>query len=144
MPFHSHFSHLSGQYVSWRSRSEPDYKEILFIDKKILLEHLQKTFMYAVMNRCIVGRDGNAAGYFGLCLKSEPMIGYKSMECRQKRIEQIDPITKQVLQTFRSLAHASHEIGVQPTNMSKYIRNNSTYKNHQYSYIETVPVTPVT
>ena len=119
-------------FEKWRG---PTYKMTKH-DRTALREHMHATFMSAIMNRCVTGRDGMATGYFGVKLKDDPTERGLSLNFeRKKPVEKVNPTTNLVVEKYMSLAHAAHVAGIEATNLCKRIKGGQLQGGFVYRYV---------
>ena len=118
----------------WKKQFDKDY--VLCALEKSRIDH---GFKYRFLPSCVyIGDKGNAHGYFFVTLKNNSnFVGFKLAPKLKKKIIKIDINTKQIVDTFESLATAANSINRSSSVLSSDIKYKKPRDNFIFQYINT-------
>lgn len=111
---------LGEAFVAWRNN--PSYKKISLKDKKVLNDYLNEHFLASTVHT----GERIRYGFYGLTLKGKADTGRKTKNSNRKIVEMLDG--ENVIRTFESITHASHELNCQMSIISAAIAAKKAYK----------------
>lgn len=122
---------LIEKYTVWKRRmSNVPYSEK---DTSELKNYMSSNKHFCKSN--LWTQHGNGMGYYGLCLKEDKDF-HKQPTTTSKAVEKVDVITKEVLDSWPTIAKAAEYETISAARMSRSISNNITFKEKYFYRIK--------
>lgn len=99
---------LDAAFATWKGKQKEGYTKITKEDKK----NVDKFFADKFFATTVHTGERMRFGYLGVSLKGHEHVGRKFKPNNRKQIEQYNPETMEVVQTFNSITEASIEFGM--------------------------------
>lgn len=124
---------LREAFLQWKCSQDAEYNKVTLQDQKAIKEYCNKHFLASTVH------DGTRIrfGYYGLCLKGSEKVGRKTKPNNRKGVEQVHPISGEVVGTYDSITHAAKEIGVTIAAISVAISANKHCKGFLFRRLAT-------
>jgi phage anti-repressor protein len=124
---------IYAKFIEYKNKDDPNYESLALNHRRALNKFFQKHFFGTIVH------DGNRNryGFYGVSLKGEvsELIGKRINLGNRKPIEQINPRTKEITNTYSSLTEACSKLGISVHNLSNAIKNKKEYNGFIYKKI---------
>lgn len=112
---------IFNKFIEYKNEYDPEYTKLLLEDKRKITDYFQKHFFGSLIH----DGDRRRYGYYGVSLLGEvsESIGKRINLGNRKGVQQIDPITNEVIKSYKSITEACASLGIQISKLSNAIKS---------------------